>query len=136
MAVTVMAVLYFHAPGSEIIPLPWNLLGAIPLLLVVILIVKADAAFSQNETTVKPHEAPKVLITSGVFRVSRNPMYLGMVLILGGMAMLMGTISPFIVIPVFITCMHVIFIKTEERVLKEHSGEAWLAYKEKIRQWI
>ena len=102
IAVTVMAVLYFHAPGSEIIPPPWNLLGAIPLLLGVILNVKADAAFSQYETTVKPHEAPKVLITSGVFRVSRHP----------------------------------IFIKTEERVLKEHSGEAWLAYKEKIRQWI
>lgn len=136
IAVTVMAVLYFHAPGSEIIPPPWNLMGAIPLLLGVILNVKADAAFRENQTTVKPVEAPTVLITTGVFRVSRHPMYLGMVLILLGMAILMGTISPFIVIPVFIMCMHVIFIKTEERVLKEHFGEAWLAYKEKVRQWI
>ena len=63
-------------------------------------------------------------------------MYLGMVLILLGIAILMGSLMPFFVVIVFATLMEVVFIKTEERMLEQKFGSVWLEYKKKVRRWL
>lgn len=96
----------------------------------------ADRAFKKVETTVKPHEESTTLITDGVFRLSRNPMYVGFVLILLGIAIFVGSLTPYAVVIVFPILMDRIFIRGEERMLEETFGGAWLEYKKKVRRWI
>lgn len=131
-----MVLLHFLFPGAEIVSYPWRLIGSVPLLLGIFLNLIADKAFKKNHTTVKPFEESTSLITTGVFRLSRHPMYLGMVLILVGIAMLLGSLLPFLVIPVFAVLMDVIFIRTEERMLAHKFGDAWRQYQENVRWWL
>ncbi|MCZ6678990.1 MAG: isoprenylcysteine carboxylmethyltransferase family protein [Candidatus Poribacteria bacterium] len=101
-----------------------------------ILTLTAVRAFKQHQTTVKPFEESSALVTNGVFGITRNPMYLGLVLILFGLGVFTGTFIPFVVIPIFAVLMNVMFIKVEERMLEEKFGEAWLRYRSKVRRWI
>lgn len=63
-------------------------------------------------------------------------MYLGMVLILIGLAILMGSLTPFIVVIVFGALMELVFVRTEERMLEQKFGSAWLEYKKRVRRWF
>jgi protein-S-isoprenylcysteine O-methyltransferase Ste14 len=96
----------------------------------------ADKAFREAKTTVKPFQESAALITDGVYRISRHPMYLGFVLILLGLAVLLGSLTPFIIVPVFVIVMDRVFIVVEERMLEEKFGQAWLDYKAQIRRWV
>jgi protein-S-isoprenylcysteine O-methyltransferase Ste14 len=99
----------------------------------VVLNLLADRAFKFNQTTVKPFEESSTLITTGIFRYSRHPMYLGMVFILAGLALIMGSLTPFILILAFLILMDRVFIKVEEQMLEKKFGESWLTYKAKVR---
>ena len=90
LAMAIMALIHFMLPGAKILVFPLNLLGVIPLALGIILNLAADNSFKKYKTTVKPTEDSTVLITGGVFRLSRHPMYLGFVLILVSITLLMG----------------------------------------------
>ena len=136
IALIVMLVVHFTFPGIKLIPLPWKLLGLLPLVIGVALNIVADGAFRRAGTTVKPFQESSALLTGGVYRFSRHPMYLGFVLILIGVATLLGSLTPWIIIPIFAILMEVVFIQVEERMLGEKFGPAWLAYKEKVRRWI
>jgi protein-S-isoprenylcysteine O-methyltransferase Ste14 len=63
-------------------------------------------------------------------------MYLGFVLILLGVASLLGSLTPYVIVFGFAIFMHIVFIAFEEKKLEETFGEAWLEYKKKVRQWI
>ncbi len=136
IALACMVLLNLFIPVYQLIPYPWNATGIIPLTLGMVLNISADKAFKQNGTTVKPFEVSTALVTSGAFRYSRNPMYLGMVLILIGVALLLGSLSPFIIIPIFTITMERVFIETEEKMLEERFGNKWKIYKADVRRWI
>jgi protein-S-isoprenylcysteine O-methyltransferase Ste14 len=136
VALIAMLILHFIIPGIKLIPMPWNLLGLIPLVIGVALNLLADGDFRRAGTTVKPFQESSVLLTNGVFGFSRHPMYLGFVLILVGVAILMGSLTPWFIIPVFAALMELVFIRVEEHMLEEKFGQAWLAYKKKVRRWI
>lgn len=136
LSIVIMVALHFLFPVAKPISFPWALLGAIPFALGLALNLIADRAFKVRKTTVKPFEEPTFLITDGVFRVSRNPMYLGFVLILIGIAVFMGSLTPYAVIIVFAIFMDTVFIRIEERMLGEKFGETWLVYKGDVRRWI
>jgi protein-S-isoprenylcysteine O-methyltransferase Ste14 len=121
---------------SKVIQFPWNLFGIIPLALGGILNLIADKDFKKVGTTVKPFEESSVLLTTGVFRLSRNPMYLGMVLILVGVALLLGSLSPYIIAIVFALLMHFVFIIPEERALEARFGKEYLEYQQNVREWL
>jgi protein-S-isoprenylcysteine O-methyltransferase Ste14 len=136
LSIVIMVALHFVFPLAKIIAFPLNLLGAFPLGLGIVINLIADTAFKKHKTTVKPFEKSATLITSGVFHFSRNPMYLGFVLILIGIATLMGSLSPYLVIAIFCILMDKIFIRAEEKMLEETFGENWLEYKKRVRRWI
>jgi protein-S-isoprenylcysteine O-methyltransferase Ste14 len=131
-----MALLHFLMPVSEIIVYPWILPGIVPLTAWIALNLIADKAFNRAQTTVKPFERSTTLITTGVFQICRHPMYLGMVLILSGLAIFMGSLTPFIVIVIFAVLMEVVFIRTEEQMLAQQFGEVWNVYTDKVRKWV
>ena len=136
VSIAAMVVLHFLLPVVTVIPLPWNVIGIIPLALGIAINIVADSALHQASTTVKPFEESTALVTSGAYRISRHPMYLGFVLILIGVAILLGSLSPCVVILIFAALMDQIFIKVEERMLEARFGGEWQAYKLKIRRWI
>ena len=131
-----MAALRLLLPAATVIPAPWNVLGLIPLALGVIINISADNAFRQAGTTVKPFEESNALLTSGVFRLSRNPMYLGFALILVGVAIMLQAITPCLVVPIFVILLDVVFIRVEEKMIAARFGRDWLEYKEQVRRWI
>lgn len=136
LSIAIMVMLHFLAPGVTILSSPWRFLGALPLALGIMLNLVADKSFRTHRTTVKPLEESTALIVNGVFRVTRHPMYLGFVLILFGIAMLLGSLAPYIVIPAFAVFMDRAFISFEEQKLEKAFGETWLAYKKRSRKWI
>jgi protein-S-isoprenylcysteine O-methyltransferase Ste14 len=136
IALIVMIVLHFVVPILILIPAPWNLFGAIPLLVGILLNLIADGALHKGGTTVKPFQESATLITDSVYGISRNPMYLGFVLVLIGVASLLRSLSPWIVIPIFIILVEAVFIIEEEKMLAEKFGQTWIEYRTKVRQWI
>lgn len=131
-----IAGLHFVLPGEKIITFPWNLLGTVPLALGIALNLAADRAFKKHKTTVKPFEESTALVTGRVFRISRHPMYLGFVLILAGIAIFTGSLTPYLVVVAFAILMDVVFIRAEEQMLEKRFGKGWLEYKNTVRRWI
>ena len=115
---------------------PWHLGGAVLIFLGAALNIAADNQLKQHNTTVKPFQPSKALVTEGVFRFSRNPMYLGMVGILTGLGILLASLTPFLVIPIFAWWLTIRFIVPEEQSLMEQFGPAYLAYKTQVRRWL
>lgn len=135
-AIVAMVALHFLLPVTTVVPSLWNLLGIIPLALGVIINLVADRAFHQARTTVKPFEESSALITDGVFRISRNPMYLGFVLVLLGIAVLVRTLTPYAVVVAFAIWTDRMYVAVEERMLAARFGAQWEAYRQRTRRWI
>jgi protein-S-isoprenylcysteine O-methyltransferase Ste14 len=136
IAILLMIALHFIFPLAKIIPLPWIVLGLLPLASGIVINLIADKAFHNANTTVKPFQESTTLITDGVFHYSRNPMYLGFVFILIGIATLFGSLSPWLIVPLFVILMNRMFIQTEERMLEARFGQSWLEYKARVRRWL
>jgi len=117
-------------------PSPWNLIGLIPLFFGLWINLSADRAFKKAETTVKPFEESNALIQDGVFRWSRNPMYLGFVAILLGISVILRSLSPYIAVVVFVVLIDLMFIRVEEQMLEEKFGDGWKRYRSGVRKWM
>lgn len=135
-AMIAMVALHFVFPVAKIIPFPWQLMGVLPLALGAALNIIADKAFGDAKTTVKTFQESAALITDGVYRICRHPMYLGFVLILLGLAILLGSLAPFFVIPIFAIVMDLVFIVVEERMLAGKFGQEWVKYVTKVGRWL
>lgn len=136
LSIIIILIIHFIFPVTKFIPFPWSLTGLVPIVIGSLLNLIADSSFKKMRTTVKPFEESTALITSGAFKISRNPMYLGMVLILSGISILLGSLSPFFVILIFIFAMDFVFIQKEEAMLQNKFGTKWLEYKKTVRRWL
>ncbi len=95
-------------------------------------------AFLLARTTVTPLKPEKAstLVVSGLYRVSRNPMYLGMAILLTGWALWRGNPAALILLPVFVVYLTIFQIKPEEAALLEKFGPSYEAYRRRVRRWI
>jgi protein-S-isoprenylcysteine O-methyltransferase Ste14 len=134
-AVLLAVILHFLLPVGQILTFPWRLLGLAPLVIGVVLNLLADQAFKRHDTTVKPFEESSALVTDGVFRTTRNPMYLGMILILFGVAMLLGSAAPFAIVLLLAALLDRVFIAPEEQKLEDTFGEQFRQYRRRVRRW-
>lgn len=98
----------------------------------------AMLSFLEAQTTVNPMKpsSASVLVTSGAYSHTRNPMYLGMLLILVGWALFLANVLGFLVLPAFILYMNQFQIKPEERALKTRFGGQYLEYMSQVPRWI
>jgi protein-S-isoprenylcysteine O-methyltransferase Ste14 len=136
VSVAAMIALHFLLQALRVIPRPWNLLGAGPVAFGVLWNLWADHLFKRHRTTVKPHLKPTTLIEAGPFRLSRNPMYVGMAAIAAGVAVLCGSLTPMFVPVAFIAVVAVVFIPMEERAMHQAFGDAWDRYRASVRRWL
>lgn len=110
--------------------------GVVAIGLGVALNLAADRAFKARSTTVKPFETPSSLVTSGVFRMTRNPMYLGMTLILFGAALAAGSLWALAAPVAFAALVQRRFIGAEEAQLSQCFGADWEVYRRTTRRWL
>jgi protein-S-isoprenylcysteine O-methyltransferase Ste14 len=92
--------------------------------------------FQKAETAICPTEYNNALVTSGIYRVSRHPMYLGMVMMMAGAALWFGTLPYYIVNAVFFLVINQVFCPFEEKKLDETFGEEYFNYRRKVRRWV
>jgi len=95
-------------------------------------------AFHTAGTTVNPMQptATSSMVTSGVYRLSRNPMYVGLLLALAGWAVFLSHALPFLFLPAFVMYMNRFQIAPEERALSAKFGDEYEAYKRAVRRWL
>jgi hypothetical protein len=122
-------------PVYRIIPDPWNLLGLVPLAVDVILNLSSDRAFKEAETTGKSFQESKTLVTDDAFRITRNPMHLGFALVVIGVAILLGSVTPWVVVALFTILLDQAYMDVEERMMAEQFGSDWSRYAERTRRW-
>lgn len=92
--------------------------------------------FRRSGTAIRPTDRASSLVTSGPFRFSRNPMYLGIVIMLSGAAWWIGS-WPMLLAPIgFFLFISLVFIPYEERMLRDVFGEAYTSYARRVRRWI
>ena len=121
----------FHLPANRIIATGLAVSGVIVALLGV-------ASFRRAGTTVNPLQpaAASQLVVSGIYRRTRNPMYLGMLLVLLGWGVFLGNGLAFIPAAAFIPLMNRLQIGPEERILAATFGPAFTAYQSAVRRWL
>lgn len=116
---------------SGIAPLGWLVIaGAIVLTLL------AALHFRRQRTPIIPRQEPTALVTTGPYRFSRNPIYLADALILTGWTLILGALSPIVMIPAFMLLIERRFIRPEEAVLRQHFGSAFDDYCHSTRRWL
>ncbi|MBT9553679.1 MAG: isoprenylcysteine carboxylmethyltransferase family protein [Hydrogenophaga sp.] len=95
-------------------------------------------AFVRRHTTVNPLRPTNTsaLVTSGVYRITRNPMYLGMACLLTAWAVWLGALWPWLGPVAFVLYITRFQIQPEERVLTTLFGEAYTAYTRRVRRWL
>ena len=95
-------------------------------------------SFQKAQTTVNPTrpDASSSVVTTGVYQVSRNPMYLGMLLVLTAGAFWLANALAFVGLPLFVLYMNRFQIGPEERMLSAKFGEAYQTYQQRVRRWL
>jgi protein-S-isoprenylcysteine O-methyltransferase Ste14 len=133
-----MAALNRWLPLARCIHFPWTRLCMFPYALSVVVVATAFTSFRLARTTVNPFNPSKAthLVTGGVFSISRNPMYLGLLLVLIGWAVRLGTASPWLVLPLFWTVITYGQIVPEEQALTQLFGQRYCAYRREVGRWL
>ena len=135
VTVAIMVALHVFLPGYRWLAWQWKAIGALSILAGLLVVIVADKQFKHHGTTIKPFQTSSALVTDGVFRYSRNPMYLGMVLVLIGIAICLGSVTPLILLPVFAWLITGRFIQTEEKALQDQFGQHYVDYQASVRRW-
>ena len=130
---------YFSSDKLDLISIPYRTLFSIVILSIgILVIINPVVKFIKSKTTVNPVEFKNVekLVTSGIYKYSRNPMYLGMIMIIISTTVyylnFYSLLTPFI----FYFWINRFQIKREEVFLEEKFGQEYLSYKTKTRRWI
>jgi protein-S-isoprenylcysteine O-methyltransferase Ste14 len=94
--------------------------------------------FLRAKTTVNPlsPEAASAIVTSGIYRYSRNPMYVGLLLALLGWSVWLSHLLPFALLPFFILYINRFQIEPEERALSVKFGGLYRDYRRSVRRWF
>lgn len=101
-----------------------------------LLILTAASGFRSAGTEVRPWKASTALVTSGLYRFSRNPMYLGMALIYAGLSLFADSVIALACIVPLLAIITYGVIKREEHYLEVKFGEEYRRYKSKVRRWL
>ncbi len=94
--------------------------------------------FIRARTTISPLKpnSASVLVITGVYRITRNPMYVGLVFFLLAWGVYIGSIVSLVCVPLFMVYIKLFQILPEERMLQEKFGNEYLSYKNSVRRWL
>jgi len=108
------------------------------LLLVIGAIIGPGSAlsFAVKRTTLNPVGQPSRLVTGGAFRLTRNPMYLGLAIAYVGLALMFGWLGPLVLLPLPLIFLNALVIPFEEDRLRGEFGDTFDAYCRRVRRWL
>ena len=139
LVIVLITSIYFSSDKLDLISIPYRTFFSIVILSIgILVIINPVVKFIKSKTTVNPVEFKNVekLVTSGIYKYSRNPMYLGMIMIIISTTVyylnFYSLLTPFI----FYFWINRFQIKREEVFLEEKFGQEYLSYKTKTRRWI
>ena len=123
-------------PGMRFTSSGFQILGGVVIFLGLLLLLLAGGLFKRAGTDLVPFKNVSALVTTGIYRLTRNPMYLGMTAILLGCALTVGAALALLVPPVFIVIIELRFIRPEEAMLRELFPEDFPQYCSRVRRWV
>ena len=139
VAILFAVMIFYFSDSFAHVDLPFKIYISLFFVLLGFFITFSSARnFKKKETTVnpiKPEEASQ-LVTDGFFKITRNPMYLGMLLFLLGLSIYNGIIVGLLFLPLFVGYITFFQIIPEERAMIKIFGEDYKAYMKKVRRWI
>ena len=139
IAILFAVLIFYFSDSFAYVDLPFKIYFSLFFVLLGFFIIFSSARnFKKKETTVnpiKPEEASQ-LVTDGFFKITRNPMYLGMLLFLLGLSIYNGLIVGLVFLPLFVGYITFFQIIPEESAMIEIFGEDYKAYMKKVRRWI
>jgi len=138
LAAAAMWALHRWLPLAHWIRGPWKRVAVVPAAIGFVIAVAAFVRFRQVRTTVNPMDPSKAtqLVTDSVFNISRNPMYLGLLLLLIGWAVWLDSASPWLIPPLFMIVITRVQIIPEEQALERLFGTQYVAYRRSVARWI
>ena len=135
LAIT-MLVLDRTLPLFRVLHPPVVYLGAVPAALGALIVLISAGLFRLRKTTVNPFGEPAVMVQDGFYRFSRNPMYLGMLLVLIGIGLWLGNVLALLLAPAFAASMTRGYIVREEQLLEDRFGDVYRVYRSRVRRWL
>lgn len=136
LAIVLMYAMHRLLPLIDLIDPPISHIGYLLIIGGVAIAAWGRWRFARAGTNVVPFSPSTALVTDGPFRFTRNPMYLGMMIVLAGWFFLTGSLGGLLVIPVFFWLIRTRFVLPEEDHMAEHFGEAYHTYKQRVRRWL
>ena len=139
IALVMIAIIYLSSLIIE--PITFNYQTLISILVVVIGLACAIPSFrlfAKYKTTISPFTPSETsaLVTDGMYRYSRNPMYLGLVFLTIAATIFFGTWLGVVIVVAFIFLLNFLQIIPEEEALLDIFGEEYVEYQKKVRRWI
>jgi protein-S-isoprenylcysteine O-methyltransferase Ste14 len=134
--IAVMVALDSYLPGAALIEPPLTHFGWIPFAAGFLVALTIKRRFDRDDTPLRPGEESTALVTDGLFAHSRNPIYLAMIAGLLGIGVVLGTLVPFAMVPLFAIIIRLRFIPMEEEMLEDAFGDEYRAYKSRVRRWL
>ena len=129
-------VIYYASPANTVLYIPYKFIGSTTVICGLTIMIWAWLQFKKSETNVCPTAETTSLITGGAYRICRNPMYLGILLILTGIAFFIGVMQALFAPTAFLLIMDKVFIPYEEDKLVKGFGEKYTEYVKSTRRWI
>lgn len=124
------------APIRHLIGMPWNFSGLALMALGFGMALAIARRFKRVDTEINTFKTPRKLQIDGLFGMTRNPIYLGMLLFLIGFALVLGSAVVWFGPAVFFLFANFWYIPHEEKNAAEHFGEPYLEYRKKVRRWL
>jgi protein-S-isoprenylcysteine O-methyltransferase Ste14 len=103
---------------------------------VIVLDARAAVLFRKSRTGIAPWHPTRQLVTHGPYRISRNPMYLGMAMAYTGLVVAFGLLWGLALLPLVVVVMDRAVIRREEAYLEMKYGDDYLRYKNSVRRWL
>jgi protein-S-isoprenylcysteine O-methyltransferase Ste14 len=127
-----------YFPVVHFISSPWNKIGLVLIALAFTMDLSSLFLFFKKHTTPSPFtpDNASALVTTGLYKMTRNPMYVGLLIILAGYGVWLGSLMPFVLLPVFYGLITHMQIKPEEAILEKKFGQEYLDYKSRVRRWL
>lgn len=125
-------------PVLAVLSAPWNRLGWCLVAVGLVPVLTAMRQFVRAATTISPLSPDKAsaLVTGGIYRYTRNPMYVGLLLLLIGWAVVLGSLSPWLIPPLFVVVITQLQILPEERALRARFPAAYEDYTRSVGRWL
>jgi len=141
VALSLALLMWLMASLGQPLEVPFGVRVGVALALVFIgqsISISGMVAFHRARTTINPIKASAAssLVSTGVYRFTRNPMYLGLLLTLLGWAAFLSNPASLLFVPIFVLYINRFQIKPEEQVLSSLFGAEYMAYKSRVRRWL